>query len=321
MNDIKNISTLKAGVIGLGNIGSVSGIDNGLVLNHASAYMRSDQTELICGCSPDRKDRERFENFFGRTSYSSVEDLLKNDLDVISVTTPTNMHFSHVMQCLSAGVGSIFLEKPPTSNIDELLELISKAEKVDARILVNYMRRYSNTYRRLKDFIDKKSFGDVCNIMATYSNGLETNGSHMIDIVLYLISGPCDYSIEYVNDNNSNNPSFVINTGNCSNPIIFNGVDLEYHNLDVVITFENARISVFHGGMSPFIELKKEHENFPGYYRLDWSSDIQLPKIDIEDCFDKALVDLLVTKDTSPVSSLNTAFETQKILNDIRSYL
>jgi len=143
----------------------------------------------------------------------------------------------------------------------------------------------------------------------------------MIDIVLYLIDDPRDYCVDYVNDNNLSNPSFIIKTEKCNNPIIFNGVDLEYHNLDVVITFENARISVFHGGMSSLFELKKEHEYFPGYSRLDWSSDIQLPRIDIEDCFDKALIDLLVMKDTSPVSSLNTAFETQKILSDIRSYL
>jgi len=146
-----------------------------------------------------------------------------------------------------------------------------------------------------------------------YSRGLEANASHMIDTAFYVAGDPEKAILDHVMDFSSQkNPSFSFQFSH-GLPVIVTGMDLPYQCAEITVTFENGRAAVLYGGDAGRMEIKKEHEHFPGFYRLIEITDHPLIMKKLSDYFPLALADLIEAHEfgRDPVSSLYTARKSQ----------
>ena len=69
-------------------------------------------------------------------SYNSVEELLDDDeIEMVIVNTPSNLHFEHAITALKAGK-HVLLEKPAAATAKEVKELFTTAHELGKHLMV-----------------------------------------------------------------------------------------------------------------------------------------------------------------------------------------
>lgn len=315
----------RAAIVGLGNIAWRLGAGGGTekrCLTHVEAFARHPLVTLAAGCSPDSAEQDAFANAFAVPAYSSLEELLaRTHPDLVSICSPTEFHYEQVRSCLENAVPMIWLEKPPAGSIEELETLIAlQQHSRSSRVLVNYQRRYTDCYQALKKVYRDKSLGTCRLVQINYSRGLETNGSHLLDLLFFIVGDHSDWHLDWVSAwEGTASPSFslVIEGGP---PVMISGLELPYHCIDVALICDEGRASILHGGLTPVCERRVEHEFFPGFYRLQKTGNELLGSCDIGMSMANALSDLLAAHEErrEPESTLETACNAQLLMAEIR---
>jgi predicted dehydrogenase len=317
----------RAALVGLGNIAWRFDQQNGDVaigLTHASSYRQHDRVEIVGGCSPQQDDRESFAKVYNVPTYKTIEEMLPAvKPDIVSICTPAEHHYDQVMYCLQQSIPMIWLEKPPATSLADLDNLIQKNGQLQGRskILVNFQRRFAESYIRLQSLYRDQTLGACRLIQINYSRGLENNGSHLIDILFFIVGLESEVRLEWVSDSRSTSPSYVLTFQN-SFSVIVSGAELPYHNIDIILTFDMGRASVLYGGMAQRIESRIENELFPGFFRLAESKTVPIGSSEIQGSMAGALNDLIGAYEDNrePRSSLVTARRTQKVMEEIRAF-
>ncbi|MBN2564009.1 MAG: Gfo/Idh/MocA family oxidoreductase [Phycisphaerae bacterium] len=314
---------LRCALIGLGRIAwrfDAGRAPDEPAQTHWRAYHRNPRCELISGFSPEEKDRADFEKAAQTPAVASLDELLRTEPDVVSVCSPTELHAEQVLHCLEHGVRMIWLEKPPATNLADLDRIIETARRHDATVLVNYMRRYSRLYAVLKDLLSGSELGAPLDIAVHYSRGLELNGSHFIDLVLWLLDDPESFAVE-VERGTGQEPSPTFTLRIPDRPVArFVGHAADYHINDVIVTFSHGRATVLSGGLEVRVERRVENKLFPGFYRLGEIPPDFLGTPGRDQCFDEALADLIAAGDEGRAarSNLETARGTQRVIEAVR---
>jgi len=318
--------TYRAALVGLGNIAwrFDRQVTCGYSLTHASAYEHNPGTVLAGGCSPDREDRAAFEKTCGIRAVDTLESLLETAKpEIVSICSPSALHFEQVAYCLDRKVPMIWLEKPPASSageIDRLIEKMMERGKAST-VLVNYHRRYDPHFRKMRELYLKETLGTCRLIQITYSRGLELNGSHILDMLFFIVGEGAGYEIQWVSSAGGlENPSFglALESGV---QVVVSGVTLPYHCVDISLTCEEGRVSILHGGMTPLVEERVEHELFPGFYRLRKSEKEYFVSCGQANSMEGVLEDLIRSYEqgVATQSSLQSARKTQELIDRIRS--
>lgn len=316
----------RAALVGLGNIAwrfDQKNDHDGIGLTHASSYLKDDRVGIVGGCAPGQDDRKSFEKVYKVPTYKTIEEMLPAvKPDIVSICTPKERHYDQVRYCLKHSVPMVWLEKPPTTSLADLDSLIQENGQLQGKtkILVNYQRRFSPSYIWLQSLYNDLTLGACRLIQINYSRGLENNGSHLIDILFFIVGGESEYRLEWVSNNRSVNPSFGLTFQNGLSALV-SGIELPYHNLDIILTFGLGRASVLYGGTVQRLENKVENDLFPGFYRLAESKALY-PEREIQSSMAEALGDLIAAYEDNrePRSSLVTARRTQKLMEEIRTY-
>lgn len=85
--------------------------------------------------------------------------------DVMLIGTQDAYHKEPCMRAMEAGY-DILLEKPIANRLDEVLELAAAAKRLNRRVLVCHVLRYSPFYRAVKEIVDSGELGDLMSISA-----------------------------------------------------------------------------------------------------------------------------------------------------------
>ncbi|MFA4981111.1 MAG: Gfo/Idh/MocA family oxidoreductase [Candidatus Omnitrophota bacterium] len=313
----------KTAIVGLGNIAWKfdARVRSADPLTHAGAYMKNPRTVLVGGCSPDKQDRRDFEKRYGAPAFAGIEEMIgKTEPHIVSICSPSALHYEHVEYSLRKRVPMIWLEKPPTLTVEDIDGLIYKVRAAgSSRLLVNYQRRYCRSYARLKELLARRALGRIVSVNLTYSRGLATNGSHILDMAFFLTGDKVDAVIGPVSPaSGSANPSFMMKLAG-GIPCSVSGMDLPYHCIDVSVTCERGRASIIHGGMKTVWEMKEEHELFPGFYRLRDAAKNLIGPGGFKGSMTAALGDIINAheKRREPVSSLRTARRSQLVMEEV----
>lgn len=323
---MKMKKSYRAALVGLGNIAWVFDSRNNASsdpLTHASSYINNDKTILVGGCSPDDKHRSAFEEACGVPAFVSLEELFEHvEPNIVSICSPTELHFEQVMYCLDRNIPMIWLEKPPAHSLQELDRMIIKLSEQDgsSTVLVNYWRRYAESYRKLRAIYSEESLGRCRLINISYSRGLELNGSHLIDLLFSIVGDSTGWELEWVSSfGNPENPCFALTLANGLG-VLVSGIDLPYNCADISLVFEDGRASILHGGMTTVLEDKVEHDLFPGFYRLRESTNNCLGEGGIGGSIGAALDDLIWSyeQDERPRSDLRSARNALDVIESVR---
>lgn len=319
------MKTYRAAIVGIGNIAwrfdHARGNDD-RIQTHASAFIHNSRTLLVAGCSPDSADRDSFSAAFSLPAFAGLDELLDQEKpDIVSICSPVDYHYEQVRSCLQHKVPMVWLEKPAAIFLEEIDALIEVMEKEkSSTVLVNFQRRYAEAYEKLHFVYQKKPMGDCQQIQVQYSRGLEANGSHLLDMLFYIVGNRASYDLHWVSTHGDpENPSFAMVLEN-GVEIMVSGLTLPYHCIDLALVLENGRVSVLQGGMKALTEVKIEHELFPGFFRLQDSTENLISPAGLDNCMTNALKDLIDSHESKrlPRSNLYTAGKTHALIEKIR---
>lgn len=141
-------------------------------------------------------------------SYSSLEEVLDDDIDLIIVNTPVETHFEYAKKALLSGK-NVLVEKAFTATVAEAEELKALAKEKKLKLTVFQNRRWDSDFKTVKDVIDKGLLGEIVEAeihfdrynpslspkihKETFNPGagiLKDLGSHIIDQALCLFGMP-----------------------------------------------------------------------------------------------------------------------------------
>ncbi len=136
---------------------------------------------------------------FGSASYRTFADLIKAELDLIVVATPSQLHAEQTIAALEAGK-HVIVEKPMARNSAEADAMIAAAKKAGKFLTVNQNYRYKPAFLKLSEVISSGKLGEIVQISVKVhsfgrrwdwqtlvsNNGgiLNNHGAHYLDWLL-----------------------------------------------------------------------------------------------------------------------------------------
>ena len=183
--------------MGLGSIGQGYDYDNkSLILTHARAFERHPGFELLAGVDPDASQRDRFERQYHLPAYPDIAALLANSRpEVLALSVPTSLHPAAFAQVLAVGPKAVLCEKPLAQTLTDARGMVAAAATARCALAVNYVRRSDPGVQELKRAIDARQYGEVYKGVAWYSKGLRNNGTHLVDLLRYLLGEEESYEL------------------------------------------------------------------------------------------------------------------------------
>jgi UDP-N-acetyl-2-amino-2-deoxyglucuronate dehydrogenase len=97
---------------------------------------------------------------FGAKAYNNIDDLLANEIDVISICTPNGLHAAHSIAALKAGK-HVLCEKPLSINAGDAKEMIAAAKNANKKLWVVKQNRYNPPIAFLKELITNNTLGKI----------------------------------------------------------------------------------------------------------------------------------------------------------------
>ena len=144
--------TLKAGVIGVGILGSA----------HAAALAAHPAVQVVGVADLRKAVAEQVAAKVGATAYADYREMLKaGALDIVVVATPDPFHRDPAMAALKAGVPNLILEKPLATTLKDGLAIYEAVEQRKARLFVNFANRAVPTDAATRYVIQKGLLGRV----------------------------------------------------------------------------------------------------------------------------------------------------------------
>ena len=172
---------VKVGVIGVGRLGSL----------HALTYARLPNVQLqgVCDLLPQRAARVAAE--CQTQGFTDYRQLLKKDLDAVSIAVPTVLHYKIARDCLSRNLHTL-IEKPITSSLAQADRLLALANKKRRVLQVGHVERFNAAVEAIQRLPAKPLFIE-CHRLGPYHPRVSDVGVvldlmiHDIDIILGLV--------------------------------------------------------------------------------------------------------------------------------------
>lgn len=144
--------TIKAGVIGLGILGS----------QHANFLHAQREVKVVAVADIRAERAQEVGGPLGAQAYSDYRQMLREQkLDLVAIATPDPLHKEPVLAAIQAGVPYIILEKPMATTVPDAEEMLEAAERAGARIFINFANRGSDMDRATYYVIQQGLLGEV----------------------------------------------------------------------------------------------------------------------------------------------------------------
>lgn len=127
------------------------------------------QPVLKAACDINPRSKKDFAERLGWESFEvSWEKLiLRDDIDIIDICTPNNLHKKIAVAAAQAGK-HVICEKPAAMNADEALEMFNEAEKAGVRHMIAFNYRRVPAIALAKQLISEGKLGEIHHFNAVY---------------------------------------------------------------------------------------------------------------------------------------------------------
>jgi predicted dehydrogenase len=265
-------------IIGCGNIAGKfdeARLEDAYPLTHAGAFKRHGNFSLVACVEPDETRRASFMRHWGvGAGFSQLAEIPQNDVfDVISICSPTEFHAAHLQFAVDRKPRLIFCEKPITPDVATSRRMVEACIAHNILLAVNHTRRWAPDVMALRDDLLAGVWGEVRGLSAVYNKGVLNNGSHMVDLIQYLLGEPLQMreAVAPLWDYWPKDPTVAALLETASGvPVHFNLAHAgDYAQFELTITCENGVISMEDGGA--FWRFRKivDSVQFKGYRSLD----------------------------------------------------
>jgi predicted dehydrogenase len=179
------MTTLRAGVIGVGHLGQ----------HHARLYASLPDATLIGVTDQDRERARLIAERHGAQVFEDVPDLLKA-VDVVSIAVPTSAHYRVARACLEAGK-HVLVEKPIAVKPAEAKELVELAQAKGRRLQVGHSERFNPIMQTMRPHIRRPAFIEAHRMGPYSERGTDVDVVldlmiHDLDLVLSFNPGPVE---------------------------------------------------------------------------------------------------------------------------------
>jgi UDP-N-acetylglucosamine 3-dehydrogenase len=169
-----DFTTVKVAVVGVGNMGK----------NHARVYSEIKNVELVAVTDIDAKAAKEIAERFNVKWYSSHLELLENEeIDAVSVATPTLTHYDVCADILGSEK-HVLVEKPIAVTQEQANKMISIANTNNVILMVGHIERFNPAVLKLKEVIDANTLGDLVSLSAKRAGSYSPTGRAIFDVVL-----------------------------------------------------------------------------------------------------------------------------------------
>lgn len=187
---------IKFGLVGSGHIGK----------RHAAVIDNNDSTELTGYCDIELSRAKNLAKTYDCDSFfQNYEDLLKCDVDVISICSPHYLHKQMALLAISANK-HVLVEKPMALNSSDAKEMSEKASKAGVKLFVVKQNRFNVPIVFAEEALRNNRLGKIfmvnCNVLWNRNQeyydqsdwhgvkereggALFTQASHFIDILVW----------------------------------------------------------------------------------------------------------------------------------------
>ena len=119
------------------------------------------EVDSIVVCDEDEHIIKEIEKYDEVTTTTNWKDLLDDGkLDMVSIVTPSPLHYSMTKEFLLAGK-DVLVEKPMAMTTEECEDLISTSKKTGSGVMVGHIFRFHPGILEIKNRIEKGEFGDI----------------------------------------------------------------------------------------------------------------------------------------------------------------
>lgn len=182
----------RAAIIGCGKIGIINNEDPLIkgIYSHAGAYYACKKTELVAVCDIDREKAYNAAQRWNCKFYTDLLILLQEQKpEIISICTPDITHASILEAILNNGYPkAILIEKPLALDPIKGEHLVHLAIQKNIMVAVNYSRRFCENHQKIYNIIHSGQLGTIQKVSGYYTKGIYHNGSHWLDLAVWLIS-------------------------------------------------------------------------------------------------------------------------------------
>ena len=173
------------GVIGVGHLG----------VHHASHLTKIKNANFVGLFDSNTQRAEEISKKLNTKSFDSIDSLLDN-VEALSIVTPTPTHRSVAEKCIKRGK-HVFIEKPITSSVDDAEYLIELANKHSTIIQVGHIERFNPALLALSNLEIEPKYIEVHRMAPFTSRGTDVPVVldlmiHDIDLILSFISSPVE---------------------------------------------------------------------------------------------------------------------------------
>ncbi len=133
---------VRVGVIGVGAMGQ----------RHCRVYSTLRRVQLVGVYDSNPEVGNRVAQQYDIICFEQLGDLLEQ-VDAVSLVTPTLFHFDLAMQCIDRGV-HVLIEKPITQTVEQAEQLAQAAERNDMVVQVGHLERFNPTFLELKNVLE-----------------------------------------------------------------------------------------------------------------------------------------------------------------------
>ena len=260
------MNKLKVAVVGYGGQGAW----------HCVQIQKSDVVSLV-GTYDIKENRREAAKSNGIFVYSSNEAMFAdNDVDIVVVATPNDIHEQLVVDALNAGK-NVICEKPVALTVESFDRMVEAAEKNGKILSVHQNRRWDVDYLGVKSVIESGSIGDVIRIESRIhgSRGIPSDwrcekasgGGMILDWGVHLI----DQMLQLIPDR--------ITSVNCVNTHITNKEVDDGFRLNLL--FEGGKSAYIEVGTYNFLPMPRFYMQCSGgsLYLSDWTKKVHVAKL------------------------------------------
>lgn len=155
------MAKLKVGVIGTGSIAK---------FRHLIEYAGHDQVELVAVCDINETRAKEVGAQYGVTKiFTDYHDLLKEDLDAVSVCTPNYLHAPITVAALEAGK-HVLCEKPMATSELEANQMIEAAKNSGKTLMIGHNQRFVGSHQQAREWIATGKLGKVYSFRTAFGH-------------------------------------------------------------------------------------------------------------------------------------------------------
>ena len=183
---------------------AVAGLGMGLGF-HVPGLVADKKYQLVALCDTDQQKLDQACAEYAVRGYLDYEQMLAaEELDLVVVATPTQLHLEHASLALKRKI-AVFLEKPMASDLAEARQICQLMADYDTRLMVYQPHRTRSDFLTAHQVLASGLLGKVYMIKRRYGaylvrsswqaqkkNGggtLNNHGSHYVDALLKLAGG------------------------------------------------------------------------------------------------------------------------------------